>query len=291
MGNLAPNKVWECSEHCQSDSCDHEKVNWTEGVFVPEVPNKIMNKCKDQDCVCQKFKNPDVCYCQGGTMRIDHQLDLCLCTDDDVQKFQNTQIQTLNNQEVPVNITRKIMDDLLRKIPTELSAGRLASVESSTAIVNERIPTNIIDDYFVDWVNNHPVYHERYKLRPLQFSIPTSVIHLPAIFERFLSSDLDQNQTLILSLLSDDGSRYEIHRLTPEQKIEYQTSGNFLQMTIPYKSCRLEKLMETLRKNAIRQSLNRSQLENRGQSKLYGLHWTIWREKIPIDQPETNQKI
>jgi hypothetical protein len=102
-------------------------------------------------------------------------------------------------------------------------------------------------------VGNHPVYRDLYPLQEKDKNLePVDVDfynqhNFLSSFDKFLSADKDKNKPLFLTFWGEDGASYEIHRLTPEQKVKYKTICNFCFFTNYFKSCTMSKIINEMR--------------------------------------------
>jgi hypothetical protein len=121
-------------------------------------------------------------------------------------------------------------------------------------LTNQRISIDDITNSFEYWKLNHPIYRDKYPYDYKSTNIELKDVELynthifVNIFEEFLKSDKDINKPLFMSLWSEDGSSFIMHRLTPEQKIKYNLGGNFMFISSMFKSCPLSKLVSQKRK-------------------------------------------
>jgi hypothetical protein len=265
MGNLAPNKVSECIEHCGDLQCSHEHIQWSEGGLIHSNPPLVTTICGTSEtelsCNCHKFIEKLTCL--GG--------DSCLCDKSHV----NTIRTKIVYQTDQIILTLNDLVDLDLAVIRGIQEGTLMMNHSENFIVKERISTDVIKNCFSYWIENHPIYRDLYSQKDCETQLENADFYnthiMVNIFSKFLDgiTEDDRDVPRILTFLAEDGSCYRIHFLTSRQQETFQTKWNFIFRSNFSRNCRVAKFVAKERLNY-----------TRIQSKFYCIHSSCFKRSF-----------
>lgn len=251
-------------QRCREPTCDHEKIKVRKsGLDYGSIyePDFIIH-CSDTNCLCYRL-----CPMVGVPLKVDLDVDdsgfikvnirLEIEKPPELSKTKNLPVTCAiknNNESVGFLSEHDLVYDLhlfhLSKDVRSISTNRLL-------FLRDQIPIETLTNWFLWWVHNHPTYSHKYNQQVTIELLQPDLYYgdsqhsfeklFGKLFEEFLCLDTDKtiDNQLALFFWSEDGTSFEIHRLTPDQKHRYSMPQfSFLFKQGAFKSCPVSKVIE-----------------------------------------------
>ena len=246
---------------CEAVTCNHEKVKVrNSGIKYGEdkEPNIVVN-CNDHDCVCYRLYpeydpiSVDLDVNEIGIIKlsINHKTKNTFPKEKTIRIVSAT--DPLSGDMGAISLHDMINDFQIQLVSPNFTHVKLPL---NIFLLPNRLHSDTLTSWFLYWVHNHPIYCQKYDQSQHVELLEPEIYDdkyqdsFEKVFDMFLSFDTDEikNKQLSLFFLSEDGTIFQIHRLTPDQKEKYSLKKfTFLFVANCVVFCPISKLLESYR--------------------------------------------
>jgi hypothetical protein len=265
--------------NCRDQDCTHEKIKIQDvGMYYVEEPVTIIN-CNNQTCICHTLSpkwpvrliinsneegevTSDIVFTSVSSksdLAYEEELKsnyMQVFEVTDEKAFTSAE-KYLSKEDINDDNSKISNYDMVNEFYNYLSP-KFKSLPIAMLPTKEKLSAKLLSNWFLYWRNTNPMCTEKYlrdstiPIQPLINEKLYNECEIASIFEIFIKLDIEErkDKALFMTIWTEDGASFQIHRYTPEQRIRFNSKKYPFMFTVnPYKFCDIGKIVKKARED------------------------------------------